>query len=60
MQKFQGAISRFVRDEEAATAAEYGLIAALIAVVIIVGAGALGTSINTKFTTLGQRITAGK
>ena len=36
-------------DERGATAIEYGLIAALIAVAIIVGAGALGTAINEKF-----------
>ena len=40
-------VKRFVRDESGATAIEYGLIAALIAVVII---GAL-TSIGTKLTT---------
>ncbi|WP_027062380.1 Flp family type IVb pilin [Mesorhizobium loti] len=43
-------ISRFVRDESGATAIEYGLIAALIALAIITGAGALGNSINAKFT----------
>ncbi|WP_312567121.1 Flp family type IVb pilin [Comamonas sp.] len=43
------AIKRFWNDEEGATAIEYGLIAGLIAVVIIVGATALGTSINEAF-----------
>jgi len=42
-------ISRFVRDESGATAIEYGLIAALIAVVIITGLTTLGTTLNTKF-----------
>lgn len=42
-------IARFVKDESGATAIEYGLIAALIAVAIIVGAGYVGTSLNTKF-----------
>jgi pilus assembly protein Flp/PilA len=42
--------SRFVRDESGATAIEYGLIAALIAVVIITGLTTLGTTLNTKFT----------
>lgn len=41
--------ARFVKDESGATAIEYGLIAGLIAVAIIVGAGALGTALNTKF-----------
>jgi pilus assembly protein Flp/PilA len=43
-------VARFVKDESGATAIEYGLIAALIAVAIILGAGALGTAINKKFT----------
>ncbi|KQZ33269.1 hypothetical protein ASD50_00245 [Mesorhizobium sp. Root552] len=42
-------LSRFVKDESGATAIEYGLIAALIALAIIVGAGALGSALNTKF-----------
>lgn len=42
-------IARFVKDESGATAIEYGLIAALIALAIMVGAGALGNSINGKF-----------
>lgn len=42
-------ISRFVRDESGATAIEYGLIAALIAVVIITALTAVGTSLSTKF-----------
>ena len=37
------------RDEEGATAVEYGLIVALIAVVIIVAVRSLGTSISAKF-----------
>ena len=42
-------ISKFVQDESGATAIEYGLIAALIAVVIISAVTALGTTISTKF-----------
>lgn len=38
-----------VRDEQGATAIEYGLIAALIAVAAIVGMQALGTSLDTTF-----------
>ena len=41
---------RFVRDETAATAIEYGLIAALIAVVIITALTNIGTHLSTKFT----------
>ena len=43
----------FVRDEDGAAAIEYGLLAALIAIAIIVGAAALGTSLDGLFTRLG-------
>ncbi|HEU5018489.1 MAG TPA: Flp family type IVb pilin [Pseudolabrys sp.] len=43
-------LARFAKDESGATAIEYGLIAALIALAIIVGAGALGNALNKKFT----------
>ena len=45
-------ISRFVRDESGATAIEYGLIAALIAVVIIPGITAIGTGLSSTFNTI--------
>ena len=44
--------TRFVRDESGATAIEYGLIAALIAVVIIGAVTAVGTKLSTTFTTV--------
>jgi pilus assembly protein Flp/PilA len=49
-------ISRFVRDESGATAIEYGLIAALIAVVIITGVTAVGTKLSSTFTTLSTKL----
>ena len=49
-------VARFAKDESGATAIEYGLIAALIAVAIIAGAGALGTAINEKFTTVSTEV----
>ena len=45
-------ISRFIRDESGATAIEYGLIAALIAVVIITGVTAVGSNLSTTFSSL--------
>jgi pilus assembly protein Flp/PilA len=45
-------VLRFVRDESAATAIEYGLIAALVAVVIISAVKAVGTKLSTTFTTV--------
>jgi len=48
--------ARFVKDESGATAIEYGLIAALIALAIIVGAGALGNSLNSKFQAIANKL----
>jgi pilus assembly protein Flp/PilA len=48
--------SRFVRDESGATAIEYGLIAALIAVVIITAVTSVGTNLSTTFTTVAGKI----
>lgn len=42
-------ISKFMSDESGATAIEYGLIAALIAVVIITAVTTLGTNISATF-----------
>ncbi|WP_136618839.1 MULTISPECIES: Flp family type IVb pilin [Mesorhizobium] len=52
----QKIVSRFARDESGATAIEYGLIAALIALAIITGAGALGNSLNGMFTNIGTTV----
>lgn len=41
--------ARFLKDESGATAIEYGLIAALIAVAIIGGVTALGENAGTTF-----------
>lgn len=45
-------ISRFVGNEDGATAIEYGLIAALIAVAIIAAVKAVGTSLSGTFSTI--------
>ena len=44
--------NRFAKDESGATAIEYGLIAALIAVVIVGAVGLVGTNLNAKFGTI--------
>jgi len=43
-------VERFAQDESGATAIEYGLIAALVAVGIIISARALGLQISTTLT----------
>lgn len=45
-------LTRFVTDRSGATAIEYGLIAAGIAVAIIATVQALGTNLNTTFSTV--------
>ncbi len=42
-------IKNFIKDEDGATAIEYGLIAALIAVAIIAAVRTLGTNLNSTF-----------
>ena len=42
----------FLREEDGATAIEYGLLAALIAVAIVFGANLLGQNLNTLFTNI--------
>ena len=49
-------MSRFLRDESGATAIEYGLIAALISVVIIGVLATIGTNLSAKFNTIGDQL----
>ena len=51
-QPMRKSITRFIRDESAATAIEYGLIAAGISVAIIATVQALGTNLNTTFSSV--------
>jgi pilus assembly protein Flp/PilA len=53
MSKF---VTRFMKDESGATAIEYGLIAALISVVIVVAVTAIGTKLNGTFTKIGSSL----
>jgi len=47
------------RDEQGVTALEYGLIAALIAVVIITAVTTLGSNLSSTFTTISGHFTNG-
>lgn len=51
-------ITKFVKDESGATAIEYGLIAALISVVIIAAFGIVGPKIKGAFTNIGTSLDA--
>lgn len=46
----------FLKDETAATAIEYGLIAAGISVAIIAAVNSLGTGLNTTFTSVSTQL----
>ena len=52
-------ITKFIREEDGVTAIEYGLIAALIAVVIISGVTLVGTSLDTIFTNISDCLVPG-
>ena len=47
---------QFIREEEGATAIEYGLIASLIAVFIIAAVGLVGTNLSATFNTVATHI----
>jgi pilus assembly protein Flp/PilA len=49
-------VSRFVKDESGATAIEYGLIAAGIAIAIITAVYGLGTKLSTNFNTISSSL----
>jgi pilus assembly protein Flp/PilA len=53
MSKF---LKRFVENESGATAIEYGLIAALMAVAIIAAVGSLKTPLTNAFTNIGAKM----
>ena len=53
MSKF---VSRFLKDESGATAIEYGLIAALIAVVLVTVMTTLGNDLTASFAKIGKSL----
>jgi pilus assembly protein Flp/PilA len=55
MSKF---VTRFMKDESGATAIEYGLIASLIAVILIAGATTLGNKLSSTFSGIAGNISA--
>ena len=53
MSKF---VTRFIKDESGATAIEYGLIAALIAVVVITAVTTIGTNLRGTFNNVANSV----
>lgn len=52
----QKLLAKFFADEQGATAIEYGLIAAGIALAIIAAVNGLGTTLNTTFSTVNSSL----
>ena len=52
-------ITRLIQDESGATAIEYGLIAALVSVVIIGALGTLGTNLSDTFDSIATAVATG-
>jgi pilus assembly protein Flp/PilA len=57
MNKLIQSAKQFMSNEEGVTAIEYGLIAALIAVVIVATVGDVGKALNTVFTSVKTALT---
>ena len=57
MEKIVQYVKQFLNDEEGVTAIEYGLIAALIAVVIIASVTLVGTQLRAVFTAISAALT---
>jgi pilus assembly protein Flp/PilA len=55
MSKF---VTRFLKDESGATAIEYGLIAALVAVVLVTSLGLMSKSLQATFTKVSTSLDA--
>ncbi|MGH8460213.1 MAG: Flp family type IVb pilin [Stenotrophobium sp.] len=51
-------LMKFIRDEEGATAIEYGLIIGLIAVAIVAVLILVGSNLNSLFTTVDNKLSA--
>ena len=51
-------LMRFFKDEEGVTAIEYGLIAALIALVILVAVVLVGVGLSSTFSNIGTHVTS--
>lgn len=54
----KNSVARFIRDDEAATAAEYGILAALVAVAIIAAVRTFGTNLGGLFGKMSTAVTS--
>jgi pilus assembly protein Flp/PilA len=56
MSNFISAFKQFAADENGVTAIEYGLIAAIVGVAVVAGAGFLSTGLSTLFNSIGSKL----
>lgn len=56
MSNFISAVRTFIADEDGVTALEYGMIAALIAAVIVTTVATLGGKVDTAFSTIANEL----
>jgi pilus assembly protein Flp/PilA len=56
MKNLMNEIKAFINDEEGASAVEYGLLIAGIAVVVMAAIYAIGTNLNAKFTSVSDKL----
>jgi pilus assembly protein Flp/PilA len=54
MDKLKAMIEQFLAEEDGATMIEYGLLAALIALVVAAAVVTIGTALNDRFTDVGE------
>ena len=57
MKKFMKRMKGFLREEDAPTMVEYGLLVAVIALVVVIGATLFGTKLSTLFSNMGNSLT---
>lgn len=49
MKNFLSSVTNFIREEDGASAVEYGILVALIAVAVVITVAAVGTQLNNVF-----------
>lgn len=49
MKNFLSSVTNFIREEDGASAVEYGILVALIAVAVVITVAAVGAQLNTVF-----------
>jgi pilus assembly protein Flp/PilA len=59
LKKVVGSVKRFVKEEEAQGMTEYGLIIALVVIVVIVGVTLLGQNLKAVFNDIAGKVVSG-